>query len=150
MLFLLFQLGDARYALDAGLIAEVLPCIAVTSIPQAPSEVAGVHNYRGAPVPAIDLNQLMLGRPAQRRLSTRLVLVHVPGRNGGSRLLGLIAEKATGTFRRERTDFMASGISNDRAPYLGPVAADAGGLVQWVDVTKLLPSSVLDALFTDG
>lgn len=150
MLFLLFQLGDARYALDANLVAEVLPCIAVTSIAQAPPGVAGVLNYRGSPVPAIDLSQLLLGRPAQRRMSTRLVLVHVPDRNGGSRLLGLIAEKATGTFRRERGDFVASGISNDRAPYLGPVATDAGGIVQWVDVTKLLTPSVRDVLFTAG
>jgi chemotaxis-related protein WspB len=148
MLFLLFQLGDARYALDASLVAEVLPCIAVTGIPQAPTGVAGVLNYRGAPVPTIDLSQLMLGRPAQRRMSTRLVLVHVPDSNGGSRLLGLIAEKATGLFRREPTDFIASGISNNRAPYLGPVATDASGLVQWVDVTKLLPASVRDVLFT--
>ena len=122
MLFLLFQLGDARYALDASLVAEVLPCIAVTGIPQAPTGVAGVLNYRGAPVPTIDLSQLMLGRPAQRRMSTRLVLVNVPDGSGDSRLLGLITEKAP-AFRRDRTGTIF-GISNDRAPIWAP-ATDA-------------------------
>jgi chemotaxis-related protein WspB len=56
MLFLLFQLGEERYALDTSHVAEVLPLVAITPIPQAPTGVAGLFNYRGAPVPAIDLS----------------------------------------------------------------------------------------------
>lgn len=109
MLFVLFQLGQNRYALDARQVAEVLPLVVVTQIPQAPAAVAGVFNYRGAPVPAIDLSQLTLGRPVRRRLNTRIVLVHYPDVGGAMRLLGLIAERATETLRREPADFTASG-----------------------------------------
>jgi chemotaxis-related protein WspB len=147
MLFLLFQLAQDRYALDAGQVAEVLPWIDIKQIPQAPREVAGVFNYRGAPVPVIDLSQLTLGQPAQRRLSTRIILVHYPDDNNETRLLGLIAEKATETVRREPADFVASGVTNDEASYLGPVATDARGLVQWIDVKRLLPRSVREVLF---
>ena len=45
MLFLLFQLGQDRYALDTGRVAEVLPLVAITPIPQAPPELAGLFNY---------------------------------------------------------------------------------------------------------
>ena len=147
MLFLLLQLGQDRYALDAGQVAEVLPLVGITHIPQAPTEVAGVFNYRGAPVPAIDLSQLTLGRPAQIRMSTRIVLVHYPGADGQARLLGLIAERATQTVRHEEKDFVASGVTSDGAPYLGPVIADARGMLQWLDVRTLLPPSVRDVLF---
>lgn len=147
MLFLLFQLGEDRYALDAGQIAEVLPLVSVKQIPQSPPAVSGVFNYRGAPVPLIDLSQLALGRPAQSRLTTRIIVVNYSDGAGENRLLGLIVEKATETVRREAADFVASGVSSDEAAYLGPVASDARGLIQWIDVQQLLPASVSKLLF---
>src|SRR5580704_372498 len=118
MLLLLFQLGQDRYALDTSRVAEVLPLVGITRIPQAPAGVAGVFNYRGEPVPVIDLSQLTIGRPAQSRLNTRIVLVHYPDGNGGTHLLGLIAERVTETVRRDRADFVASGVTSGRTPYL--------------------------------
>ena len=142
MLFLVFQVGAHRYAIDAGQVAEVLPLVAIAPIARAPEAVAGVLVYRGAPMPVVDLSQLLEGRPAERRLSTRIVVVHYPvgkgAATGGTRLLGLIAEKATETIRREALDFVDSGVVNDRAPYLGAVAPDPRGMVQRVDIARLL------------
>jgi len=149
MLFLLFELGKDRYALDVRQIAEVLPLVGVKEIPQAPPAIAGLFNYRGAAVPVIDLSELTMGRPSVQRLSTRIVLVHYPDDAGRTRLLGLIAEKATQTARHEPGDFLASGVDNAATPYLGPVVADAGGLLQWVDVGTLLPASFRDLLFNE-
>src|SRR5688572_9662286 len=108
MLFLLLQLGTDRYALDARVVAEVLPLVTLKQLPRAPAGVAGVFDYRGAPVPVIDLCELTLGRPAQRRLSTRIVLTHHDTGGGERRLLGLIAENATATLRRDPAEFTAS------------------------------------------
>jgi chemotaxis-related protein WspB len=149
MLFLLFELGKDRYALDVRQIAEVLPLVGVKQVPRAPQAMSGLFNYRGTPVPVIDLSQLTLGRPSARRLSTRLVLVHYPDQTGRTHLLGLIAERATQTARHEPSDFVTSGVTNDGAPYLGPVATDARGLVQWIDVRTLLPPSFRDMLFKE-
>ena len=147
MLFLLFQLASDRYALDVDHIAEVLPLVRLKQIPHAPPGVAGVFNYHAAPVPAIDLSALMLGRPAESRLSTRLILVRYPNDRGESRLLGLIAEHATDTMRRDPGDFVASGVGSGETPYLGPVATDALGVVQWIRPAMLLPPAVQAALF---
>lgn len=147
MLFILFELGTDRYALDAGQVAEVLPLTRIKQVPQAPAGVAGVLNYRGAPVPVIDLSEMMLGRPAQRRLSTRIILARYPEAGGDTRLLGLIAEKATESMRREAADFVASGVTNEEAAYLGPVASDGHGLVQWIEVKNLLSAPVREVLF---
>jgi chemotaxis-related protein WspB len=147
MLFLLFQLGNDHYALDVAQIAEVLPLVDITRIPQAPPGVAGMFDCRGVPVPVVDLSQLMLGRPAQHCLSTRIIVVDYPDETGARRRLGLIAERATETMRRERADFVDAGVTSDGASYLGSVAVGARGLVQWVEVSKLLPGSVRDVLF---
>jgi chemotaxis-related protein WspB len=149
MLFLIFELGDDRYALPAALIAEVLPVVRIKRVPHAPPGVIGVFNYRGTPVPVIDLSELTLGRPATPRLSTRLIVVSYPDpqTQGQSHLLGLIAERATDTMRRDPADFVASGITTGRAPYLGRVTTSSHGVVQRIDVETLLPDDVRESLF---
>jgi chemotaxis-related protein WspB len=65
----------------------------------------------------------------------------------GEHLLGLIAEQATETMRREAGSFTDSGLSSDAAPYLGPVTQDGGRLIRRIDVQKLLPPEVSSVLF---
>lgn len=150
MLFLIFELGTDRYALDVRQVAEVLPLVAVKRVPRAPRSMNGLFNYRGGVVPAVDLSELTLGRPSSRRLSTRIVLVNYPDQAGRTHLLGLIAERATQTARHDASEFVPSGITNAGAPYLGPVVTDASGLLQWIDVRTLLPPSFRDLLFTEA
>ena len=142
-----FQMGADRYVIDTAEVVRVLPLVAIKQIPQAPRGVAGAFDLHGVPVPVIDLCEVALGRPAARCLSTRMVLVNYRDRVGRARLLGLLAEKATQTVRRHRSEFVSSGVHCEEAPYLGPVASDSHGLVQWIEVSKLLPESVREALF---
>jgi chemotaxis-related protein WspB len=147
MLFLLFRLGNDRYALDAGQVAEVLPLTEWKAIPLAARGLAGLLNYRGLPVPVIDLCELILGRPCQKRLSTRQILVHYTDAHGGKRLLGLVAEGATDTLRCELSELVDSGVHGADAPYLGPVIMGKHGIIQQVDASTLLPASLRDLLF---
>jgi chemotaxis-related protein WspB len=157
MLFLLFDLDGDRYALDAAGIAEVLALAPTKSIPGAPPWVAGMFERHGEPVPVIDVSQLALGRPARQFRSTRLVLVRYSPddaaqagpHTGGepARLLGLIVERATQTRRIERAQFLDSGIATPHARWLGPVANDGVGLVQWVEVQQMLSDDVKALLF---
>ncbi|HVY72098.1 MAG TPA: chemotaxis protein CheW [Verrucomicrobiae bacterium] len=149
MLFLLFQLGGDRYALEAAQVVEVLPLVSIKRIPRAPAGIAGALNYRGAPVPVIDLNELATGRPAAARLSTRIILVNYIDSGGSRRVLGLIAEQATQMLRRDPGDFASTGIRPENAPYLGPVVADERGMIQWVEVNQLLPDPVQNLLFQE-
>jgi chemotaxis-related protein WspB len=147
MILLLFQLGPDRYALDASRVAEVLPWVGLKQIPQAAPGVAGVFNYHGAPVPVVDLSAMALGRPARRSLSTRLVLVRYQAESGTPRLIGLLVEQATETLRRNPGDFRPAGVSSPDAPYLGPVTNDERGIIQWVEVERLLKPEVRSQLW---
>jgi chemotaxis-related protein WspB len=149
MLFILFQIGRDRYALPASSIIEVLPLMNLKKIPRAPLGVAGVLNYRGTPVPVIDLNEMTLKQPAARRLSTRIILVKYPFEAQHQNALGLIAEHATNMIQRSIEDFVETGVESDEASYLGRVAHDAGGLIQWIEVERLLTPEVRDVLFRE-
>jgi chemotaxis-related protein WspB len=150
MLFVLFQLGGDWYALPARDVQEVLPLVEVKRIPQAPPGVVGIFDFRGSPVPLVDMNQIALGRPAARRASTRILLVRHPDAQGEEHLLGLIAERVTETLRREPVDFVPSGVKSQDAAYLGPVTNDERGMVQWVFVNELLPHALRAALFREA
>src|SRR5690242_18803894 len=121
MLFLLFQLGNDRYALKASDVVEIVPLVALKELPQAPKGVAGLFNYRGQPIPAIDLCHLTVGHSASERLSTRIIIINYPDQNGKNHLVGLIAENATETLRKDPEQFADSGLRLNQAPYLGPV-----------------------------
>ena len=142
MLFLMFRIGSESYALDTAQIAEVLPLLEITPVPQAPAGIAGLINYHGGAVPVVDLSELILGKPARAHISTRLILVHY-----GEHLLGLIAEQATELMRRDPASFADSGVASDTAPYLGQVTEDGGRLIRWIEVKKLLPPAVSSVLF---
>jgi hypothetical protein len=82
VLFLVFELARDRYVLDVSQIAEVLPLVAITQIPQAPPAVAGVLNYRGAPVPVI----------VRRRPTLRLAIIAACLMLGSAVAVALVAE----------------------------------------------------------
>jgi chemotaxis-related protein WspB len=147
MLFLLFQLGADRYALDAGRVVEVLPLLELKPIPHAPRGVAGMFNWRGEPVIAVDLGLLLRGIPASDRLTTRMILISYADAAGRERRVGLIAENVTRTLRRDREEFAETGMRLGATPYLGPVLLDEHGVVQWVQEDKLLPNEVRGAVF---
>ena len=148
MLFLLFQLGNDRYALKAADVVEVVPLLALKELPQAPKGVAGIFNYRGRAVPAVDLCALTLGHPASERLSTRIIIVQHTDQHGKNHLLGLIAENATEMLRKEPNEFSDSGLRLNSAPYLGPVLMDPRGAIQMVHHQRLLPKPVRELLFS--
>jgi chemotaxis-related protein WspB len=149
MLFLLFQLGHERYALEASRVVEVVPLLALKRLPQAPRGVAGIFNYRGRPVPAVDLGELTLGRPAREHFSTRIIIIHYPDDHGTDRLLGLIAEQATELLRKEPQDFSEPGVKLEAAPYLGPVLMEGNRAIQRIYEQRLLPEPVRQLLFSE-
>jgi chemotaxis-related protein WspB len=128
---------------------EILPLVPLKTLPGTPAWVAGVFSYHGQPVPVIDLPALALGRPARRRLSTRTVLLRyqLASAQDGAGILAIIVEQATRTMRRDPADFTASGVATPHARYLGLVAPDPAGMVQWINVQDLLPDGVKALLF---
>lgn len=150
-LFLVFHIGNERYALKATEVAEVLPRLPLKPIAHAPAWVSGIFAHRGAMVPVIDLSALTFGTPAQARTSTRLVLVtYQPDARAPARWLGLVLEQATDTLRCDPAEFKPYGLDNSQARYLGPVREDERGLMQWIGVAELLTADVQALLFAAG
>lgn len=147
MLYLLLEVAGQQYAVEATRVVEIVPLVQVTVIPRAPTEVAGIFSFRGRPVPLVDLRRLTLRRPARPKFSTRIILLADRGDDGSEQLVGIIAERVTEITRRSPDDFKDAGFTNPATPYLGGIATTAEGLVQRLDVHRLLPPATRDMLF---
>ena len=164
MLFLLFQLGNDRYALEANRVVEVVPLLSLKQIPTAAKGVAGMFVYRGRAIPALDLCDLTMGRPARERLSTRIIIIEAGSSSSAFPapcLLGLIAERATEMLQRDARDFVQVEVPSAKyhvpgsltsdpshiAPWLGPVLIDDRGVIQLLHAQKLLAENVRDLVF---
>ncbi len=149
MLFLLFQLGQERYALEATRVVEVVPLVDVKPLAQAPPGLAGIFGYRGRPVPAVDLCTLVLGRPANCHFSTRIIIVNYTDGTGTNHLLGLVAEKATAMLKKDAREFVDPGVRIGPSRQLAPILMDNDGPVQWVNEQDLVPQSAGDLMFAE-
>ena len=147
-LYLLFRIGEDRYALDAADVSEVLGLRILKQVPGAPAWVAGMLDRGGAAVPVLDMSALAGRGAAAAVTSTRLALVRYRGApQAEPRLLGLILEQATETAHFDPAAFRPSGLDHPGARYLGPVLSDGRGMVQAVTVDALLPAPVRALLF---
>ena len=146
-MLLCFSLGDERFALDTTMVKKVVPLVQLKKIPNSPAWVAGVMRYHGQIVPVIDLCALNLQRPAERRMSTRIILTDFVAHNGSNQMLGLLAEKVTEILQQNPDEFADTGIKTPLAPWLGGVSSNGENMIQLVTVAKLLTAEVQDLLF---
>lgn len=148
MLLLVFHAGGARYGLEASGIIEVIPAAALRPAPRTDGHVAGLLNYHGTIVPVLDLTALLTGDPARVRLSSRIIIVDFPAADGANHPLGLLAERATETVQCREQDFQPAGIRTPDAAFAGDILIGGDGIVQKVEVRKLLPAELQQRLFT--
>lgn len=149
MLVLLYTVKDSSYALNAELVAEVIPRVRLKKLPHMPAFVSGVFNYHGTMVPVVDMSEMLEGEISSLCLGTRIILVKYPGTDNSYQILGLIAEKVAGVARVNKDEMTSSGIKAEDAPYLGQVTHAKEGIIQFVEIDKLLPESLKKTLFNN-
>ena len=149
MLLLVFRIGGERYALETRHVREILPYTQLARLPQAPAWVAGVLDFRGEPVPVIDLHVLADGSRTDALMSTRVVMLDYPA-GGPGRILGLLAEHATEVIKHAAADTRDTGVHIDDAPYLGEVFNEAGDMIRLIAPEGLLPEHVRGSLYTQA
>jgi purine-binding chemotaxis protein CheW len=82
-----FELDDREFALPIEDIAEILPMVLVTPVPEVPPWVVGVINLRGRVIPIADLRMRLGMEPREPELNTPILVAEQ-----GTRKLGLIAD----------------------------------------------------------
>jgi purine-binding chemotaxis protein CheW len=96
-------LGDEKFALDAGLVREIIDPIPATRVAGARSFVPSVINVRGNVIPLADL-RIRFGMPmSDDSADTRIVVIEI-NIDGDPVLVGVIADKVYEVTEILRTD----------------------------------------------
>jgi len=150
MLFLQFKIGGEKYLIEANDVMEIVPFAHLKKVPMAPAYVAGLLNYRGASIPVIDVCYLMSEKGCGVKLGSRIALVNYKKDDGGKVRIGLLIEHMTETVSLHESDFKTSGVNLKDHAYLGDVVMDDTGIVQRLNVEKILPDEAHSILFEDN
>lgn len=143
MRVMVFHIGQDRYALPLAAVLRVLPLARLKELPGAPPWVPGLLDLRGEAVPVVDLSALAGRQPGPARHDTRILLVETEA-GGRPRRIGLQCEHVTGVLAIAGT-LAEAGVR--AAPWLGPVAPAADGMLQLLDPARLLAPEVAHMLF---
>jgi len=89
--YLTFHLAGEEYAVGILAVKEIIPCGALTKVPQTPPSIRGVINLRGSVVPVVDLAvKFGLGASAETN-RTCIVIVEV-NLDGEPTIMGILAD----------------------------------------------------------
>jgi chemotaxis-related protein WspB len=146
MLLLLFRVADEDYAVEAGRVVEVVPRVALRSLPHAPRALAGVFRYRGRVVPVIDLGILLGNGPCPARLSTRIILAddRIPAR--GEARIGLIAEHVIDVRRVGDDRVIPPSTMLGHPLFVGSIVSADTGLIPMIAIDRILAEPLRGAL----
>ncbi len=147
MLFVIFHVGDDRYVVDAKKVSEVIPLVKLSNFPNTANYVTGLCNYRATPVPVIDICCLLDGVMSRAVMSTRILLVKYIDYNDRKHHLGMIVEHATETISLEIGCFHRSAQQSSENNYVSNMMTDESGIIQWLDVDRLLSRHDCDVLY---
>ena len=157
MLLLIFQVRSRWYALEASQVVEVIPRVHLREVPNSPTFVSGLLNYRGIIIPVIDLGIFLEGKTTTPYLSTRIMIIqyHIqhsisstdlqsnplqspPSQQTKIQYLGLIAEQVTETLERSPSDIIEPTLPTQTGHYLGGMLLDDRGMIQYLGMDKLV------------
>lgn len=149
MLFLLFSSGDGRYALDTATVAEVVHLVRIIRIPQSPHYVAGLINYRGNPIPVIDLCAFLSNvQSCQKRFSTRIIIITYAFTDGGKEFIGLIAEGVVETLKTDQLTNHDSKILFENSVLRKSDDHSSEEMIQHFDIYQMLPEKQVAEIFS--
>ncbi|MFM8282849.1 MAG: chemotaxis protein CheW [Planctomycetaceae bacterium] len=155
MQLITFTVAGQQFAIEARRVIEVLPLIPARPVPMLPDYVTGMFVYRGRLVPLVDLGIRLGGTAAERRLSTRIVVVEYatpaepnpPAAIPAPTRVGLVAENVIATCRSEDAEADYPPLRFEDAPFMGRILRLRGQTVHLLAVDRLLPAEVVTGLF---
>lgn len=136
-LFLLFNLGANRFAVETDCITEIVPIVELIKVPKTEAFVCGLMNYRGETLSVIDTVRLLYDFDYNKKMCSRIIIVSTTENNKTTRI-GLIAEKVNRTCRIDTNETSEHSLTIEHTPYLGTIISNQDGDIQIIDLKKLI------------
>ncbi|NLK43493.1 MAG: purine-binding chemotaxis protein CheW [Tissierellia bacterium] len=142
--YVVFKLGKSEFGIDIMNVKEIGPYEEAVSLPNTPSFIEGVINYRGKVIPVINLiKRLGLGEKNITK-DTRIIVITL-----NEKEVGFIVDEASQTIRvsDEQIDPAPSFISGVDKRYISGVGKlDDKRLLILIDLEKVLTDDEIEEI----
>lgn len=142
--YVVFKLGKSEFGIDIMNVKEIGPYEESVSLPNTPSFIEGVINYRGKVIPVINLKKrLGLGQESITK-ETRIIVITL-----NEKEVGFIVDEASQTIRvsEEQIDPAPSFISGvDKRFITGVGKLDDKRLLILIDLEKVLTDDEIEEI----
>lgn len=135
--FLSFYIGEEEYAVEVLLVQEIIRYNKPTRIPNAPSVVAGVINFRGKVIPIIEMREKFQLPSRDYDAFTIIIVLQVDGKT-----MGMLVDSVSDVLSfadgqvQEADEDLSTDVNTDFIRGLGKM--ENGRLIQILDPVRLL------------
>jgi purine-binding chemotaxis protein CheW len=142
-----FRLDGRTYALPLNDVAQIIPMVALTPLPQAHPAIQGVMNFRGRAVPVVNMRRYLNLPAVDMQLHTPIMLVTI-----NALMLGLIVDDVLdiAAVAADKIaylkDIMPASLGN--IPILDGLTQTGDGTVLLFNLEHLFVTTELEALAT--
>jgi purine-binding chemotaxis protein CheW len=143
VLFVIFKVGDAEFALGADSIFQMESFTGATAVPGAPPFVIGIVHVRGRIVPLIDLRLRFGLVPGPAFLENRIVVgMH------GDRLVGLLVDSGREVLKIDPARFQPPPalLDEQAGGFIKAVAQVGARVILLIDFAKVIGEETLDGV----
>jgi purine-binding chemotaxis protein CheW len=139
---LTFDLEGETFAIEAGMVREIVDHMPETVVPGAPEMVAGLANFRGRVIPLADLHQEFGFAPVAAGRDARVIVIELEF-DGETTLVGLKADKVHEVTVLESADTEVPPRVGMRwrPDYIRCIAKRAGDFIIVPDLEKVFATS---------
>jgi purine-binding chemotaxis protein CheW len=141
MRFLLFLIDDARYAVRADAVAEIVRAVAVNPLPNAPAVIEGLIDVRGELAPVFDLRRRFGSTSRPVDIADHFILVRAT-----NRLAALHVDRVLDLADVPDADVSRVADYVSQADHVAGVATLPDGLALIHDVDAFLSAAEADSL----
>lgn len=133
MLYLLFHVKEARFALDTSYVVEIIHRVNPIDSAIKDQHFEGLIDYRGELIPLLDFCKLYSETPASPKINTRIIILE----SLDERKIGVMAEDVIKTVEVQRNDFLENVKESKLNPYISGMWNTPAGVIKNVDVPLL-------------
>ena len=139
--YVVFKLGQEEYGIDIMNVSEISMYQEIIKVPNVPSFIEGIINYRGSVIPIICLAKRFSIEPKEVNNNTRIIIINLEDRQ-----VGFIVDEASSTIRinSEDIDPTPNITSNIDMKYIKGVGKPNNRLIILVDLEKVLTNEEIN------
>ncbi|HJO66875.1 MAG TPA: chemotaxis protein CheW [Sphingomonas sanguinis] len=142
-----FGLGEEEFALPVTTVREILDHRNAYRVPHAPDWFLGLTDVRGTSVPMVDLRVRLGMAPAEVTLTTRILVVDMPGSDGAPIALGLVVDRVldVSTFAADAIEGSPELGGRWRSQQIEAILRRGAGFVALLDPVRLFGADDFNA-----